>query len=74
MLHIGGWPCEMNIEAHDNRHAAQIIDELREQHGERLGLIDISLYDRETFAWGFGIDKLSSDSIGMGGESFASAV
>lgn len=74
MLHIGGWPCEMNIEAHDNRHAAQIIDELREQHGERLGLIDISLYDRDTFAWGCGMDKLSNNSIGMHGESFASAV
>ena len=51
-----------------------VVDELREQHGERLGLIDISLYDRDTFAWGCGIDKLSNDSIGVGGESFASAV
>lgn len=74
MTHIGGWPCEMNIEAHDNRHAAQIIDELREQHGEKLGLIDISLYDRDTFAWGFGMEKISNDSMRLGGESLASAV
>jgi DNA-binding Lrp family transcriptional regulator len=74
MLHIGGWPCEMNIEAHDNRHAAQVIDELRDQHGDLLGLIDISLYDRDTFSWGFGIYKISDHALRGGGDSLASAV
>jgi len=74
MLHIGGWPCEMNVEAHDNRHAAQIIDELRAKHGEDIGLIDISLYDRDSFSWGFGIEKVRGEVEGTGSESLASAV
>jgi Lrp/AsnC family leucine-responsive transcriptional regulator len=74
MLHIGGWPCEMNVEAHDNRHAAQIIEELRAQHGEVLGLIDISLYDRDSFSWGFGIDKIPGESSAVGAESLANAL
>ena len=74
MLHIGGWPCEMNVEAHDNRHVAQIIDELRGAHDEVLGLIDISLYERDSFAWGFGIEKVRADTASAGSESLASAV
>jgi DNA-binding Lrp family transcriptional regulator len=61
MLHIGGWPCEMNIEAHDNRHVAQIIDELRAENDDVLGLIEISLYERDSFSWGFGMSKLQPD-------------
>jgi DNA-binding Lrp family transcriptional regulator len=74
MLHIGGWPCEMNVEAHDNRHVAQIIDELRGEYDEVLGLIDISLYERDSFAWGFGIEKVQADKTSAGSESLASAV
>ena len=74
MLHIGGWPCEMNVEAHDNRHVAQIIDELRARHDEVLGLIDISLYERDSFSWGFGMEKAQGDSDVATSESLASAV
>ena len=74
MLHIGGWPCEMNVEAHDNRHAAQVIDDLRGSHGDELGPIEISLYDRDSFAWGFGIKKVQSSTLRDGTESLASAV
>jgi hypothetical protein len=61
MLHIGRWPCEMNIEAHDNRHVAQIIDELRAENDDALGLIDISLYERDSFSWGFGMSKFQPE-------------
>lgn len=74
MLHIGGWPCEMNVEAHDNRHVAQIIDELRAHHDEVLGLIDISLYERDSFSWGFGIEKVQGEQSVASSESLASAV
>jgi Lrp/AsnC family leucine-responsive transcriptional regulator len=55
MQHIGGWPCEMNVEAHDTRHIASIIEELRDSGGEALGLIEVSLYDKDSFSWGFGV-------------------
>ena len=74
MLQIGGWPCEMNVEAHDNRHVAQIIDELRTQHDQVLGLIDISLYDRDSFSWGFGMENVQRDGELANSESLASAV
>jgi DNA-binding Lrp family transcriptional regulator len=74
MLHIGGWPCEMNVEAHDNRHVAQIIDELRSHHDEVLGLIDISLYERDSFSWGFGIEKVTENGDVASSGSLASAV
>jgi DNA-binding Lrp family transcriptional regulator len=55
MQHIGAWPCEMNVEAHDTRHIAGIIEELRNCGGDSLGLIEMSLYDKDSFSWGFGV-------------------
>lgn len=74
MLHIGGWPCEMSVEAHDNRHVSQIIDELRSHHDEALGSIDISLCERDSFSWGFGIEKLKGDGDVSSSGSLASVV
>jgi DNA-binding Lrp family transcriptional regulator len=74
MLHVGGWPCEMNIEAHDNRHVAQIIDELRTSHEDVLGLLEISLYEHDGFSWGFGIEKVRTKESFSTAESIAGVI
>jgi Lrp/AsnC family leucine-responsive transcriptional regulator len=74
MQHIGCWPCEMNVEAHDNRHLALIIEELREKVGDAVGLVEISLYDRESFSWGAGLKKLRRPAAKESSDSLASAL
>ncbi len=54
MLQLGTWSCEMNVEAHDAKHLGEIVDELRSALGDRIGLVEITLYDRDAFIWGFG--------------------
>jgi hypothetical protein len=55
MQHIGRWSCEINVEAHDTRHIATIIEVLRGGGGDALGLVEVSLYDKDAFSWGFGV-------------------
>ena len=60
MLQLGSWPCEINVDVYDNRHLATLIDELREAVGAAIGLIEVTLYDRDLFTWGFGAQASNS--------------
>ena len=62
MVQLGSWPCELNVEAHDNRHLTEIIDTLRSALQERIGLVEVTLYDRDEFTWGFG-SKGAADGL-----------
>jgi len=62
MLQLGTWSCEINVEAHDTGHLGEIVNDLRAALVDRIGLVEVTMYDRDEFTWGFGEKRGASDA------------